>query len=277
MQVGGDLPALALRGRQRPLEQGGALGLVARDAAGERHGDRGLDELQQQQRADGQRDDPQDQVVRRGLHPVVAQVDLEGQRRLAGQPQRRVHLDQPVAAGDRAGLRRVGDVRADDAAVDRGCGLVRDRDALTDLGDVVGVDHRAGAVPHVELGDRPVADAVRDGPVQLGAPGGVAGEHLGEQWGDDQVRGPLRDPLGVAQRLVLGDLPADEHGADGDHDEDERCGTEVGDEGAADPRVGPDLRRGQPPSDRSMRPSRWAVTTASSCELTPSLDSSDFT
>ena len=119
--------------------------------------------------------------------------------------------------------------------------------------------------------------AVRDGAVQLGAAGGVAGEHLGEQWGDHEVRGALSDPLGVAQRLVLGDLPADEHGADRDHDEDERCGAEVGDEGAADPRVGPHLGVGQPPSDRSMRPSRCAVTTASSCELTPSFDSSDFT
>ena len=82
----------------------------------------------------------------------------------------------------------------------------------------------------IELGDGAVADPVRDGPVQLGAPGSVAGEHLGEQRGDDEVRGALGDPLGVAQRLVLGDLPADEHGTDRDHDEDERRGAEIGDE-----------------------------------------------
>jgi hypothetical protein len=40
----------------------------------------------------------------------------------------------------------------------------------------------------------------------------------------------LCDPLGVAQRLVLGDLPADEHGSDRDHGEDQCRGAEVGDE-----------------------------------------------
>ena len=132
-----------------------ALGLVPGDPAGERHGDRGLDELQQQQRADRERHDPQDQVVRRALDPVVAEVDLEGQRRLPGQPQRRVHLDEPVvAAGQRPRLGLGGDVRGDGARVDRRGDLFRDREPLADVRRVVGVDDRAGAVPDVELGDR---------------------------------------------------------------------------------------------------------------------------
>jgi hypothetical protein len=68
---------------------------------------------------------------------------------------------------------------------------------------------------------------------------GVAVEHVGEPRCDHEVRGALCEPLGVAQRLVLGDLPADEHGADRDHHEDERHSAEVGDQGAADPRIGP--------------------------------------
>ena len=62
---------------------------------------------------------------------------------------------------------------------------------------------------------------VRDGSVQLRAARHVAGEHLAEQRRHHEVRGALRDPLGVAQRLVLGDLPADEHGPDRDHGEDQ--------------------------------------------------------
>ena len=122
------------------------------------------------------------------------------------------------------------DVRGHDAGVDRRGGLRGDREAFPDLGHLVCIDHSAGAVPDVELGDGAVADPVRDGSVQLWPPRHVAGEHLAEQRRHHEVRGALCDPLGVAQRLVLSDLPADEHGPDGDHCEDQCRGAEVGDE-----------------------------------------------
>ena len=57
VQVRRDLAALPFRRRQRPLQQSRALGLVPGDPAGEGHRDRGLDELQEEQRPDGERHD----------------------------------------------------------------------------------------------------------------------------------------------------------------------------------------------------------------------------
>ena len=122
VQVRRDLAALPLRRRQRPLQQGRALGLVPGDPAGQGHRDRGPDELQEEQRPDGERHDPQDEVVRRGLHAVVAEVDLERQRCLPGSRSGAYTSTNRSSPG--IGPVRLGrDVRGHRAGIDRRGGL----------------------------------------------------------------------------------------------------------------------------------------------------------
>ena len=79
MQIGGDRPALGLRGVQRAVQQG--LALPGRGAGGaHRAGEREVDELQQQQAAEQGRGELQPQPLAAGRDGAEGLVGLEQQR-----------------------------------------------------------------------------------------------------------------------------------------------------------------------------------------------------
>jgi hypothetical protein len=293
VHVAGDHPPLALRCIEVEGDQRGSLHVLATDPPDERNGDGDLDELEQQHRPHGERQDLRAQERGLAIHRRIGEVDLHDEA-LRTHDLGHVDTQDPVLADGPEGgqLRVLLEVR-DDLAVHRRLQLGRRTEDPALPGPVAGEQHLSGLGPDDHRRHRLVGQPVVHALPELLPPAGGPREGLGQDGQDEELADPPSGRLGFVEGTSLGDAVADDDGA---RRQDHECETRDGEEGRQDAarRVGPSLGRGRAggpgrvadgggldacrhSSDRSSRPICWAFTTASSCDRAESLVCSALT
>ena len=230
MQVAGDAAAFLLGRVQGVAQQILALVLGPPQPPGQREHERHLQQLQQHQRAEAERREPQPELAAGLGDPGVLVVGLEQQRLLVRRLDRQVDLEQllgrllePVLRPAQVRQLRLGLVGGQRLPL-----LALELELLADQLVLVGVEDRAVRGPDLDPGQRAAQHLAADDVVHLRQRLRVAGQQpVVEHRLDGHVGGERGPPAGVVDRGPYAEAAAGPGREHRDHDQRDESGEDV--------------------------------------------------